>query len=177
VNALPGGEIVAAMDRGLLDAAEFNNATSDRILGFADVSKVCMLQSYHQNSEQFEISFNKDKFNALPEKMRAIIVNAVEAASQDMSWKAIDRYSKDYIELQTKDNVKFYKTPDSVLKKQLEVYDEVVKKKAGENPLFKEIVESQLAFGKRTAQWDADTITPRKMVFDHYFGPNAKKPI
>jgi TRAP-type mannitol/chloroaromatic compound transport system substrate-binding protein len=177
VNALPGGEIVAAMDRGLLDAAEFNNATSDRILGFADVSKVCMLQSYHQNCEQFEISFNKDKFNALPEKMRAIIVNAVEAASQDMSWKAIDRYSKDYIELQTKDNVKFYKTPDSVLKKQLEVYDEVVKKKAGENPLFKEIVESQLAFAKRTAQWDADTITPRKMVFEHYFGPNAKKPI
>jgi TRAP-type mannitol/chloroaromatic compound transport system substrate-binding protein len=177
VNALPGGEIVAAMDRGLLDAAEFNNASSDRILGFADVSKVCMLQSYHQNSEQFEISFNKTKYDALPEKMRAILANAVEAASQDMSWKAIDRYSKDYIELQTKDNVKFYKTPDSVLKKQLEVYDEVVKKKAAENPLFKEIVESQLAFAKRTAQWDADTVTPRKMAFDHYFGPNAKKPI
>ena len=73
-------------------------------------------------------------------------------------WKAIDRYSKDYIELQTKDNVKFYKTPDSVLKKQLEVYDEVVKKKAAENPLFKEIVESQLAFAKRAAQWEQDTI-------------------
>ena len=94
VNALPGGEIVAAMDRGLLDAAEFNNASSDRVLGFADVSKVCMLQSYHQNAEQFEIMFNKDKYNALPEKMRAIIANAVEAASQDMSWKAIDRYSQ-----------------------------------------------------------------------------------
>ncbi|MET0192249.1 MAG: twin-arginine translocation signal domain-containing protein [Hyphomicrobiaceae bacterium] len=177
VNALPGGEIVAAMDRGLLDAAEFNNASSDRILGFADVSKICMLQSYHQNAEQFEISFNKDKFNALPPKMRAVIENAVEAASQDMSWKAIDRYSKDYIELQTKDNVKFYKTPDPVLKKQLEIYDEVVKKKAGENPLFKEIVESQLAFAKRTTQWEQDTITSRKMAFDHYFGPNAKKPI
>src|SRR6187455_2797422 len=137
VNALPGGEIVAAMDRGLLDAAEFNNATSDRILGFADVSKVCMLQSYHQNAEQFEIMFNKDKYNALPEKMRAIIANAVDAASQDMSWKAIDRYSKDYIELQTKDKVKFYKTPDAVLKRQLEVYDDVVAKKAAENPLFK----------------------------------------
>jgi TRAP-type mannitol/chloroaromatic compound transport system substrate-binding protein len=46
VNALPGGEIVSAIDRGLLDAAEFNNATSDRALGFADVSKICMLQSY-----------------------------------------------------------------------------------------------------------------------------------
>ena len=85
VNALPGGEIVSAMDRGLLDAAEFNNASSDRALGFADVSKVCMLQSYHQNAEQFEITFNKTKYDALPDKMKAIIANAVEAASQDMS--------------------------------------------------------------------------------------------
>jgi len=177
VNALPGGEIVAAMDRGLLDAAEFNNATSDRILGFADVSKVCMLQSYHQNAEQFEITFNKDKYNALPEKMRAIIANAVEAASQDMSWKAIDRYSQDYIELQTKDNVKFYKTPDAILKQQLEIFDEVAKKKAAENPLFKEIVESQLVFAKRATQWEQDTVVSRKMAFDHYWGPNAKKPI
>ncbi len=112
VNALPGGEIVPAMDRGLLDAAEFNNASSDRLLGFADVSKVCMLQSYHQNAEQLEISFNKTKYDALPDKMKAIIENAVEAASADMSWKAVDRYSKDYIELQTKDKVRFYKTPD-----------------------------------------------------------------
>jgi TRAP-type mannitol/chloroaromatic compound transport system substrate-binding protein len=177
VNALPGGEIVAAMDRGLLDAAEFNNASSDRALGFADVSKVCMLQSYHQNAEQFEISFNKTKFDALPPKMKAIIENAVEAASQDMSWKAIDRYSKDYIELQTKDNVKFYKTPDAVLKRQLEVYDEVAKKYAATNPTFKKIIESQLAFAKRATQWENDTVVSRKMAFDHYWGPNAKKPI
>ncbi len=177
VNALPGGEIVAAMDRGLIEAAEFNNATSDRILGFADVSKVLMLQSYHQNAEQFEISFNKTKFDGLPPKMKAIIENAVEAASQDMSWKAVDRYSKDYIELQTKDNVKVYKTPDAVLKRQLEIFDDVAKKKAADNPLFKEIVESQLAFAKRAVQWDQDTVVSRKMAYDHYFGPNAKKPI
>jgi TRAP-type mannitol/chloroaromatic compound transport system substrate-binding protein len=177
VNALPGGEIVSAMDRGLLDAAEFNNASSDRALGFPDVSKVCMLQSYHQNAEQFEITFNKDKYNGLPEKMRAIISNAVEAASADMSMKAIDRYSKDYVELQTKDNVKFYKTPDAILKKQLEIYDEVVKKKSAENPLFKEILQSQLAFAKRTTQWEQDTVVSRKMAYDHYWGANgaAKK--
>jgi TRAP-type mannitol/chloroaromatic compound transport system substrate-binding protein len=173
VNALPGGEIVSAMDRGLLDAAEFNNASSDKALGFPDVSKVCMLQSYHQNAEQFEITFNKDKYNGLPEKMRAIIANAVEAASQDMSWKAYDRYSKDYIEMQTKDNVKFYKTPDSILKKQLEIYDDVVKKKAAENPLFKEIVQSQIAYAKRVTQWEQDTVVGRKMAFDHYFGANG----
>ena len=174
VNALPGGEIVSAMDRGLLDAAEFNNASSDRVLGFADVSKICMLQSYHQNAEQFEIMFNKDKFNALPEKMRAIIVNGVEAASQDMQWKAIDRYSKDYVELQTKDKVRFYKTPDAVLKRQLEVYDDVVAKKSAENALFKEIAQSQVAFAKRAVQWEQDTVVGRRMAFDHYFGPQAK---
>src|SRR6187200_808616 len=177
VNALPGGEIVSAMDRGLIEAAEFNNASSDRALGFADVSKICMLQSFHQNAEQFEITFNKTKYDGLPEKMKAIIANAVEAASQDMQWKAIDRYSKDYVELQTKDNVKFYKTPDALLKRQLEIFDEVAKKKAGENPIFKKIVESQLTFAKRAAQWEQDTVVSRKMVFDHYFGPNAKKPI
>ena len=177
VNALPGGEIVAAMDRGLIEAAEFNNASSDRALGFADVSKIYMLQSYHQNAEQFEITFNKTKYDALPDKLRAIIANAVEAASQDMQWKAIDRYSQDYVELQTKDNVKFYKTPDAVLKRQLEIFDEVAKKKAAENPLFKEIIESQLAFAKRATQWEQDTVVSRKMVFDHYWGPNAKKPI
>jgi TRAP-type mannitol/chloroaromatic compound transport system substrate-binding protein len=175
VNALPGGEIVSAMDRGLLDAAEFNNATSDRVLGFPDVSKTCMLQSYHQNAEQFEIMFNKPKYDALPEKMKAIVANAVDAASADMSWKAIDRYSKDYIEMQTKDKVRFYKTPDSILQKQLEVYDDVVAKKSAENPLFKEIVESQLAFAKRATQWEQDTVVSRRMAYNHYFGANAKK--
>ena len=173
VNALPGGEIVAAMDRGLLDAAEFNNATSDRVLGFPDVSKVCMLQSYHQNAEQFEIMFNKDRYNALPEKMKAIIANAVDAASADMSWKAIDRYSKDYVEMQTKDNVKFYKTPDAILKLQLEIYDDVVKKKSAENPLFSEIVKSQIEFARRATQWEQDTVVGRRMAYDHYFGANA----
>jgi len=177
VNALPGGEIVSAIDRGLLDAAEFNNASSDRALGFADVSKICMLQSYHQNAEQLEITFNKTKYDALPEKFKAIIANGVEAASADMMWKAIDRNSQDYITLQTTDKVKFYKTPDSILAKQLDLYDEIVKKYVTANPLFKEIVESQVAFARRATQWEQDYVVNRKMAFDHYFGPNAKKPI
>jgi len=177
VNALPGGEIVPAMDRGLLDAAEFNNASSDRLLGFADVSKVLMLQSYHQNGEQFEISFNKTKFDGLPSKMKAIIENAVEAASQDMSWKAIDRYSKDHIELQTKDKVRMYKTPDSVLARQLVVYDQAAAKRK-DNPIFREVEESQRAFARRAVRWFLDTQVSSRMAYNHYFGrpkPSAKK--
>jgi TRAP-type mannitol/chloroaromatic compound transport system substrate-binding protein len=133
-----------------------------------------MLQSYHQNAEQFEITFNKTKYDALPEKLRAIIAYAVEAASQDLTWKAIDRYSKDYIELQTKDKVRFYKTPDSILEKQLELYDQIVAKKAAENPLFKEILDSQLAFAERAVRWDMDNNVSRRMAYNHYFG--SKKP-
>jgi TRAP-type mannitol/chloroaromatic compound transport system substrate-binding protein len=175
VNALPGGEIVPAMDRGLLDAAEFNNASSDRILGFPDVSKVCMLQSYHQNAEQFEITFNKTKYDALPAKMRALIEYAVEAASADMSWKAIDRYSKDYVEMQTKDKVRFYRTPDSVLQRQLQTYDAAAEKKAAENPMFKEIAESQRRFAARAVKWDLDTNVGRRMAYNHYFAKSAGK--
>jgi TRAP-type mannitol/chloroaromatic compound transport system substrate-binding protein len=175
VNALPGGEIVPAMDRGLLDGAEFNNATSDRILGFPDVSKVCMLQSYHQSAETFEIMFNKTKYDALPAKMKAIIAGATEAASADMSWKAIDRYSKDYIELQTKDKVKFYKTPDSILQDQLKLWDDILTKKSAENPLFKEIVESQKAFAERAVKWDQDTYVSRRMAVSHFFS-DKKQP-
>ena len=176
VNALPGGEIVPAMDRGLLDAAEFNNATSDRLLGFPDVSKICMLQSYHQSAETFEIMFNKPKLDALPAKMKAIIAGAVEASSADMSWKAIDRYSKDYIELQTKDKVKFYKTPDSVLQVQLNLWEGILAKKSAENPLFKEIVESQKAFAERAVKWDQDTIVSRRMAVSHFFGAKKAEP-
>jgi TRAP-type mannitol/chloroaromatic compound transport system substrate-binding protein len=176
VNALPGGEIVPAIDRGLLDAAEFNNMSSDRALGFADVSKICMLQSYHQNAEQLEITFNKTKYDALPAKLKAIIANAVDASSAQMMWKAIDRNSQDYIELQTKEKVRFYKTPDSVLRKQLEAYDQAAEKKMS-TPMFKEIVESQKKFAERAVKWEQDVVVNRRMAYDHYFGkkPAAKK--
>ena len=147
VNPLPGGEIVPALDRGLIDAAEFNNATSDRILGFPDVVKNCMLQSFHQSGEQFEILFNKGKLNALPGELKSIIDYAVQAASAEMSWKAIDRNAKDYEEMK-KQGIKFYKTPDSILRAQLAAWDKVINKKAGENALFKKVLDSQREIGR-----------------------------
>jgi len=173
VNALPGAEIVPAMDRGLLDAAEFNNTTSDRALGFADVSKVCMLQSWHQSGEQLEIIFNKKKYDALPDKLKNIIWHAVEAASADMTWKAIDRYSQDYIVLQQTDKVKFYKTPNSVLNEQLVVWDKIMEKKSAENPMFKRVLDSQRKFAERATKWQNDTNIDFKVAANHYFAKKA----
>jgi len=170
VNALPGAEIVPALDRGLLDAAEFNNASSDRMLGFPDVAKTCMLQSFHQCSEQFEILFNGPKYRALPEDLRSILGYAAQAASADMSWKAIDRYATDYQEMQEKQGVKFYKTPDAILKRQLELWGEIIAKRAAENPLFKKVLDSQQAFARRAARWQNDTNVDFRMAYNHFFG-------
>jgi len=173
VNPLPGGEIVPALDRGLIDGAEFNNASSDKLLGFPDVVKNCMLQSFHQSGEQFEILFNKGKLNALPTELKSIIDYAVQAASADMSWKAIERNSKDYDELKKK-GVKFYKTPDAVLKAQLASWDKIMDKKGGENAMFKKVLDSQRAFAQRAGQWQNDYTVDFKMAYNHYFG-KAKK--
>jgi TRAP-type mannitol/chloroaromatic compound transport system substrate-binding protein len=176
VNPLPGGEIVPALDRGLIDAAEFNNATSDRILGFPDVAKNCMLQSFHQSGEQFEVLFNKPKYDALPQELKSVIDYAVQAASADMSWKAEHRYSQDYIELRTKDKVNFFKTPDSVLRAQLAAWDRVIAKKTGDNPFFKRVLDSQRAFAERVCRWSFDTNVDFRMAYNHYFARPAAAP-
>jgi TRAP-type mannitol/chloroaromatic compound transport system substrate-binding protein len=169
VNPLPGGEIVPALDRGLIDGAEFNNASSDKLLGFPDVSKVCMLQSFHQSGEQFEITFNKAKYDALPADLKSVIDYAVQASSADMSWKAIDRNSKDYIELQ-KMGVKFYKTPDAILRAQLASWDKIMKAKSAENALFKKVLDSQRAFAQRAIPWQNDYMVDFKIASNYYFG-------
>jgi len=169
VNPLPGGEIVPALDRGLIDGAEFNNASSDRILGFPDVVKNCMLQSFHQSTEQFEILFNRAKFNTLPAEVKSIIDYAVQAASADMSWKAVDRNSKDYIELK-KAGVNFYKTPDAILRAQLASWDKIMDKKSSENAMFKKVLDSQRAFAQRAGSWQNDYTVDFKMAYNHYFG-------
>jgi TRAP-type mannitol/chloroaromatic compound transport system substrate-binding protein len=174
VNPLPGGEIVPALDRGLIDAAEFNNASSDRALGFQDVAKNCMLQSFHQSGEQFEILFNKTKYNALAQELKSIIDYAVQAASADMSWKAIDRNTKDYEELK-KAGVKFYKTPDAILRAQLDAWDKIIADKGAENPLFKKVIDSQKAFAQKAGQWQSDYMVDFKMAYNHFFGKKKEK--
>jgi TRAP-type mannitol/chloroaromatic compound transport system substrate-binding protein len=169
VNPLPEDQIVAAMERALIDGAEASNASADRALGLPDVAKVCMLQSYHQNAEQFEVLFNKDRFAALPAKLKALLENAIEAASQDMAWKAVDHCSRDYAEMIAKDRVRFLATPAPVLQRQLESYDELLAKRSG-NALFGEILESQRQYARRVVSWDLATNVDRRMAFNHYFG-------
>ena len=146
VVQLPGGEIQPAMKSGLIDAAEFNNPTSDKDFGMQDVAKNYYLASFHQSQESFEIIFNKKKYASLSKEHQAILRYASEAASSDMSWKAQDRYSADLIALQKEYGVKVHRTPNEIMKAQLVAWDKVLPKFM-EDPYFAKVVESQKAAG------------------------------
>ncbi|MGB3399903.1 MAG: TRAP transporter substrate-binding protein [Candidatus Deferrimicrobiaceae bacterium] len=168
VTQLPGGEIVPALERGVIEAFEFNNPTSDRSFGAQDVSKVYMLGSYHQAAEYFEITFNKKKFDSLPAEHKAILQYSAEAASSNNYWKGLDRYSDDLQWLQDKAGVSVYRTPNSVMEAQLKAWDKILPGLEND-PFFKKVVASQKKFAFRTAFYDILNACDYKLAFDHYF--------
>jgi TRAP-type mannitol/chloroaromatic compound transport system substrate-binding protein len=147
VTILPGGEIVPAMDRGLLDSAEFNNPSSDILLGFPDVAKFFMLGSHHQQAESFEVIFNKAKFDALPAELKGILRNAAFASTADQNAMALNRYSTD-LEAIKKRGVNVVKTPDALLNAQLDAWQKVMAEQEKE-PFFKKVADSQRAWMRR----------------------------
>lgn len=167
ITILAGGEIVPALERGVIDGAEFNNPSSDSLLGFQDVSKTYMLRSFHQDAETFEIIFNKGKFDQLSPELKAIVKYAAESASSDMQWKALDRYSKDMEALKAK-GVNIIPTPDAILKGQLDAWTAVIAKLSAENPFFKKVIDSQTAWVKRTLAYEHANTPNRLMASQHF---------
>ena len=163
-------DIVPALDRGVLDGAEFASATDDRTMGFPDVAKYYLQQSYHMSNNFCEMMINKKKYDALPEEMKIIMKHVSHAASADMEWKSMHRMSQDYIELQTKQGVKAYTTPKPILDAQLKAWDTVIKKRSAENPLFAKVIASQKAWAKRVMYWKNDIQVDRKVAYAHHFG-------
>ena len=168
VTQLPGGEIVPALERGVIEAFEFNNPTSDRSFGAQDVSKVYMLGSYHQAAEFFEIIFNKTKFDALEKEHKAILKYAAEAASSANYWRGQDQYSKDLQWLKNKAGVKIYRTPQGVMKDQLKAWDKLIPG-LEKDPFFKKVLKSQREFAYRVAYYDILNSCDYKLAFEHYF--------
>ncbi|GGG21356.1 C4-dicarboxylate ABC transporter [Caldovatus sediminis] len=168
VTALPGGEIVPALERGVIDGAEFNNPSSDRVLGFPDVAKIYMIQSYHQNTETFEILFNKTRYESLPEELQAILRIAAEAASADMSWKQQDRYSKDLQEMVQRQGVQVHTTPRPILEAQLRAWDQVVRNLESE-PFFKKVCDSQREWCRRVGAFYLRFSASPALAYNHFF--------
>lgn len=170
VVQLPGGEIQPAMKSGLIDAAEFNNPTSDKDFGMQDVSKHYHLASFHQSQECFEVIYNKTLFDNLSEEQQAILEYASEAASADMAWKAMERYSQDLVSLKKDHGVNVYRTPDSVMQDQLNAWDKVVTRISGEDEFFAKVVASQKAWAERHGAYSLQNSPNYRGAYEHYFG-------
>jgi TRAP-type mannitol/chloroaromatic compound transport system substrate-binding protein len=170
VVQLPGGEIQPAMKSGLIDAAEFNNPTSDRDFGMQDVSKDYHLASFHQSQEFFEVTFNKKKFESLPAEHQAILRYASEAENSNFYWHNTKRYAEDLVKLQTESGVKVHRTPDSVMKEQLKAWDIVVDRISAEDPFFAKVVASQKAYAKDVMNYLNLNQPDYKLAYKHYFG-------
>ena len=168
VAQLPGGEIVPAMERGVIDAFEFNNPTSDRRFGSANVAKNYMMGSHHQATEYLELMFNRTKFNALPKEHQAILQYAAEAASSANEWKGMDQYSTDLQELIDKEKVNVLRTPQDVFDAQIKAWDGLIAELA-KDPFMKRVMDSQKAWVKRVVFYNMLNATDYKGAFDHHF--------
>lgn len=173
VTQLPGGEIIPALEKGVIEAFEFNNPTADSQFGAQDVSKHYHMGSYHQAAEFFEIMFNKKKFDSLPKEQQAILEYATEAANTSNYGWAMDQYSRDLQKLIHKDKVNVYRTDESILKAQLKSWDTVLAKLT-KDPFFKKVVDSQKAWSKRVAFYDLTNAADYKLAFKHYFPGELK---
>ena len=169
VAQLPGGEILPAMERGVIDAFEFNNPTSDRRFGAQDVSKTYMMSSYHQATEYFEIIFNKTKYDSLAPEQQAILKYAAEAASTANFATAMDNYSNDLQWLTTEAGVTISRTDPSILQAQLAAWDQVMPALM-EDAFFAKVVESQKAWAKRVAYYELFNNADYRLAYEHYFG-------
>ena len=169
VTQLPGGEIVPALERGVIDAFEFNNPTSDMRFGAQDVIKNYEMGSYHQAMEFFEIVINKKKWDSMPKELQAIWQYGVEAANSANYWTAMDNYSRDLQVLKDKHKVNVIRTPKSIFQAQLAAWDTITKKLSDEDPFFKKVVESQRAWAKRVVYYHFLNDADFRLGYEHVF--------
>ncbi len=171
------GDIVPALDRGVLDGAEFASASDDRTMGFPDVAKYYFQQSYHMSNNFCEVMFNRRRYEALAPQIKRALDLANQAASAEMAWKSMNRMSQDFIELQTMQKVIVARTPKAILEAQLKAWDTVIAKRSAENPLFAKVVASQKDWARRVMFWHHSVQVDQRPAYQHYFGrgPLAQK--
>ncbi len=168
VAQLPGGEIVPAMERGVIDAFEFNNPSSDMRFGAQDVAKNYYLGSYHQASEAFEFLFNKDFMDDLDDDLRAIMEYSVEAASTANTAYALDNYSSDLQKLQDENGVTVRQTPQEILQAELEAWSTMIVDLESD-PFIKKVLDSQRAWVERVTYYELLNSPDYRLAYEHFF--------
>ncbi|MEX0859521.1 MAG: TRAP transporter substrate-binding protein, partial [Cucumibacter sp.] len=168
VAQLPGGEIVPAMERGVIDAYEFNNPSSDMRFGSADVAKHYYLSSYHQASECFEFLFNRDFFDALDDDIKAILTRSVDAAGTTVTYSSLDDYSRDLQTLKNDLGVTVHRTSQEILSAEIDAWDQLILE-LEQDEYIKRVLDSQRAWVERVTYYELMNSPDYTLAYEHYF--------
>ncbi len=151
VSPLPGGEIYLALERGVIDAAEFSSPAINYPMGFDEITKYVIQPGVHQPGIQCAVFFNKDAYDKLPEDLKWIIdLSAMETQLWSYNWvnglnaEAI-RLFKEKVEIVKMDKdtlIEFRKTTKKYLDGLKEKYPDV-----------KKVLDSQEEFLESFADW------------------------
>jgi len=172
---LPGGEILPAAERGVIDGAEWVTPGEDLKMGFHDVWKYYGMPALGEYVTIGEFLVNKDKWNGLPKDLQEII-RAATFETTWIHWLKLQRENATALkELQEKHGVKIFRTPTDVLQKYLDTWiNEVAAGYIRDNPFFKRVWDSQ----KEYASWVVPArafIEPDKLWLAKYFWPDGGK--
>lgn len=146
--ALPGGEIVPAAQRGVLDAAEWIGPADDMALGFQTVFKHYYLQGLHQSTDVGEIIYNRSTFNKLAPDLKEILQTAAMAEMMETYTFNVWRNAQAVVKLKNEFKVQIHDTPPDIFPAFIKATNTVYDREAAKNPFFKEVLESQRAFAK-----------------------------
>ena len=151
VSPLPGGEVYLALERGVIDAAEFSTPAIDLPMGFDEITKYVIEPGVHQPSSQCEVIINMKAWNKLPDDLKAIVSICAketqlwsEAWMENLNAKAVNILAKriQFVKMDKATILKFAKTTHEYL--------EELKKKY---PDVKKVLDSQERFRKEFARW------------------------
>ncbi len=153
VKVLPGGEIFPALERGVIDAAEFVGPFQDRRLGLHKAAKFYYTTGWHESATVSELLINKAAWDKLPRDLQAIVSNAA-AACNVISEGWCQKANSDAME----DLIKNHKVvakplPDSVIKALRTETDKVLAEAVAKDPLVKKVHDSYFAFKTKFDRW------------------------
>lgn len=153
VKLLPGGEIFPALERGVIDAAEFVGPYQDRRLGLQKAAKYYYTTGWHETSNVTELIVNRKAWDTLPDDLKAVVRTAAAACTViSQTWcEATNAEAMD--DLVKNQGVIAQPLPDAVVDKLAEVTSQVLSDAAAKDPLVKKVHESFFAFKATHDKW------------------------
>jgi TRAP-type mannitol/chloroaromatic compound transport system substrate-binding protein len=165
---IPGGEIVPALERGVIDGADWINCYDDKVLGIDKVAKYHYAPGMHEPVTVGDFIINKAKYDALPADLKEIIKVSVQASYWNHFVRFHEKTAKACQEL-IKSGTKIVKTTDELNKRFLKVYDEIHNGNAAKDPFYKKVVDSQKQYAALVVPYRLSYWPPYQFIGEHYW--------